>query len=109
MNTALPRAAAAASNDPAGGFGARSESWYAWSAGSFEVTRSGVPRVFHEPERAATENCSGSDRRASKKVPEPCISVTATYAFQYGTEPKPVHVWRFTPARPNAGGISVPA
>ncbi len=42
-------------------------------------------------------------------MPEPCISVAATYAFQYGTEPKPVHVCRFTPASPNAGGISVPA
>ena len=29
--------------------------------------------------------------------------MTATYAFQYGTEPHPVHVCRFTPASPKPG------
>lgn len=30
-------------------------------------------------------------------------------ASQYGTEPHPVQVWRFTPASPNAGGMSTDA
>jgi len=74
-----------------------------------EVTKSDFPRVLPEPLFAATGYCSALFSRASKNVPEPCISVAATYAFQYGTEPNPVHVCRFTPAKPNAGGISVQA
>src|SRR3954468_4766385 len=43
-------------------------------------------------------------------VPLPCICVTATYSFQYGMLPRePDQVWLFTPAMPNAGGISVAA
>lgn len=42
-------------------------------------------------------------------VPCPCISRLATSAFQWVTEPHPVHVCTFTPARPNAGGMSVAA
>ena len=47
--------------------------------------------------------------RGSKNVPLPCISRLATKAFQCVTEPQPVQVCRFTPARPKAGGISVAA
>src|SRR5262249_6557784 len=71
--------------------------------------RSGVPRVLYEPLFAEMGNCVLSAKRGSKRVPDPCICVTATYAFQYGTDPHPVHVWRLTPARPKAGGINVPA
>src|SRR3954468_2529530 len=43
-------------------------------------------------------------------VPLPCICVTATYSFQYGMLPRePDQVWLFTPAMPNAGGMSVAA
>ena len=42
-------------------------------------------------------------------MPWPCISRLATKAFQCVTEPQPVQVCRLTPARPNAGGISVAA
>ena len=45
----------------------------------------------------------------SKNVPFPCISKLATKAFQWLTEPHPVQVCRFTPARPNAGGMSTAA
>src|SRR5262249_39649295 len=38
-----------------------------------------------------------------------CISRLATKAFQWVTEPQPVHVCRLTPARPKAGGRSVAA
>ena len=77
---------------------------------SFGVTRSGSRRTCcrsRSPPRS--ETCSrrrGADRRS---VPLPCISSTATNAFQCVTEPQPVQVWRFTPARPKAGGISVAA
>src|SRR3954468_9098585 len=54
-------------------------------------------------------NLVASSRRGSKKLPMPCISRTATKAFQYGTEPQPVYVWRLTPASPYAGGMSVAA
>src|SRR4029079_969732 len=40
LNNALPRTAAAWSNDPFGGFGAFNESWYACSAGKFGLTMS---------------------------------------------------------------------
>src|SRR5690242_10821863 len=52
-------------------------------------------------------NCEASFRRGSQNLPLPCISRLATKAFQCGTEPQPVQVCRFTPPRPNAGGISV--
>ena len=44
-NTTLPRGRGAASKLPAGGAGAAMLSWYACSAGSFDVTRSSVPLV----------------------------------------------------------------
>src|SRR3954471_4284383 len=59
--------------------------------------------------RAATGNFAASSRRSSVKLPCPCISRFATNAFQYGIEPHPVYVCRFTPARPYAGGISLAA
>ena len=75
-----------------------------------EALAGSMPLVFHDPLRAATGYCAGSLKRGSKKVTRvPCIWVAATYAFQYGTDPDPVQVCRFTPARPKAGGSSVPA
>src|SRR3954464_5369421 len=59
--------------------------------------------------RAGTGNFCALSGRSSVKLPWPCISRIATNAFQYGIEPQPVYVWRFTPARPYAGGISVAA
>src|SRR5579864_6682302 len=52
-------------------------------------------------------NCTASFNRGSQNLPFPCISSVATKAFQWGTDPQPVHVCRFTPPSPNAGGISV--
>src|SRR5215831_8279611 len=54
-------------------------------------------------------NCWALSSRGSKNVPLPCISRTATNAFQYGIEPQPVQVCRLMPARPKAGGISAAA
>src|SRR5215472_17735259 len=51
-------------------------------------------------------NCEALLRRGSKNLPFPCISRLATKAFQCGTDPHPIQVCRFTPPRPNAGGIS---
>src|SRR5215469_1548408 len=108
-NSALPRAAAAGSNDPGGGAGALSDSSYACNPGSLGVTRSGLATTCPKPFAAATGNCWALSSRGSKNVPWPCISRTATNAFQYGIEPQPVQVCRLTPARPKAGGISVAA
>src|SRR5215469_9453098 len=105
-NSALPRAAAAGSNDPGGGAGALSDSSYACNPGSLGVTRSGLATTCPKPFAAATGNCWALSSRGSKNVPWPCISRTATNAFQYGIEPQPVQVCRLTPARPKAGGIS---
>jgi hypothetical protein len=41
-----------------------------------------VFRVLYEPLFAERGNCVLSVNRVSKKVPDPCISVAATYAFQ---------------------------
>src|SRR3954468_12437593 len=108
----LPRAAAAWLNELLGGFGAFSDSWYACSAGSLSRTRSFWPpwtRTWPNRFFAAIGNFAALSRRSSVKSPWPCISRIATNAFQYGIEPQPVYVWRFTPARPYAGGISVAA
>src|SRR5690606_30956990 len=72
VNTARPRAAAAASKLPGGGAGALRLSWYARSAASFGVTRSG-------------DCTTDTPSRGSLNEPWPCICVTATYAFQYET------------------------
>src|SRR2546423_277336 len=69
LNPPLPRPAAAASTLSRGGVGARKLCWYSRSAGSFDVTRSGACVTL-------------IPRRASAKLPWPCICVTATYAFQ---------------------------
>src|SRR5215471_16223982 len=106
-NSFLPAAAIAGSNDPGGGLGARSDSSYACSPGSLGVTRSGLATMCPNPFAAAMGNCLALSSRGSKNVPWPCISSTATNAFQYGIEPQPVQVCRLTPARPKAGGISV--
>jgi hypothetical protein len=45
-----------------------------------------------EPAAAATGNLIASFSLGSKKVPIPRSCVAATYAFQYGTDPQPVHV-----------------
>src|SRR5215467_4867891 len=108
-NSALPLAAIAALNDPAGGLGARSDNSYACSPGSLGVTRSGLFTTCPKPFAAAMGNCWALSSRGSKNVPLPCISRTATNAFQYGIEPQPVQVCRLMPARPKAGGISVAA
>lgn len=49
----------------------------------------------------------GLFNRGSQNRPFPCISKFATNAFQRGTDPQPLQVWRFTPARPKAGGIKL--
>src|SRR5215813_338959 len=108
-NSFLPRAAAAGSNDPGGGAGALSDSSYACSPGSLGVTRSGLATTCPKRFAAAMGNWSALSSRGSKHVPLPCISRTATNAFQYGIEPQPVQVCRLTPASPKAGGISVAA
>src|SRR5436305_14236343 len=59
------------------------------------------------PNVVAMGNCVALFKRGSQNLPLPCISRLATNAFQCGTEPHPVQVCRFTPPRPNAGGIRV--
>src|SRR5215472_10910391 len=59
------------------------------------------------PLAAAIGNCVLSLRRGSQNLPIPCKSRLATNAFQCGTEPQPVQVWRLTPPSPNAGGIKL--
>ena len=74
------------------------------------MIRSGVVAHVAEAVRARRSGtCAASSSRGSKNVPLPCISRFATNAFQCVTEPQPVQVCRLTPARPNAGGISVAA
>src|SRR3954454_9795806 len=109
MNSCRPTLACAALNLCAGAFGAFSSSSYAASAGSFAVIRSLAWRTCPNPCSAATGNCEALSRRLSMYVPLPCISRFATKAFHWVTEPHPVQVCRLTPARPNAGGISVAA
>src|SRR4029450_6914292 len=67
-------------------------------AGSLEVTRSGSFLTWPKPAFAATGDGEESFNRESRNVPLPCISRTATNAFQCVTELHPVHVWRLTPA-----------
>src|SRR5215472_11622126 len=108
-NSALPAAAIAGLNEPGGGLGALSDSSYACNPGNWGVTRSGLFTTCPKPFAAAMGNCWALSSRGSKNVPLPCISRTATNAFQYGIEPQPVQVCRLMPARPKAGGISVAA
>src|SRR6516225_1073978 len=108
-NSALPAAAIAGLNEPGGGLGALRDSSYACSPGSLGVTRSGLATTCPKPFAAAIGNCLALSSRGSKNVPWPCISRTATNAFQYGIEPQPVYVCRLIPARPKAGGISAAA
>src|SRR5207248_2732624 len=89
-NSFLPAAAIAALNEPGGGLGARSDSSYACRPGSLGVTRSGLATTCPKPFAAAIGNCLALSSRGSKNVPWPCISSTATNAFQYGIEPQPV-------------------
>ena len=65
-----------------------------------------LPKPFARGDRELARRRSAAGRRTS-----PCRAspVLATNAFQWVTEPQPVQVCRFTPARPNAGGISVAA
>src|SRR3954466_7982952 len=112
LNSRSPRRAAEWSKELLGGLGAFSESSYACSAGSLSRTRSFWPpwtRTWPNRFFAAIGNFWALSRRSSVKSPWPCISRIATNAFKYGMEPQPVYVWRFTPARPYAGGMSVAA
>src|SRR5205814_5660274 len=68
------------------------------------------PRLLPKPAFAATGYCDAFFSRGSQNTPLPSSSRFATYAFQYVTVPQPPpHVCRFTPASPNAAGISVAA
>ena len=105
-----PRSAAAASK-----LALRRASAPGWRAGrsaapaSFAVTRSGRAAACPRS-RSARRPGTAPGRRAAGRRTCPCrASRFATNAFQYVTEPQPVQVWRLTPARPNAGGISVAA
>src|SRR5215467_12449159 len=52
-----------------------------------------------KPLAAAMGNCATLFRRGSQNLPLPCIARFATNAFQWGTEPQPVQVWRFDTAK----------
>src|SRR6185437_3433557 len=61
-----------------------------------------------KPFAAAIGNLDESFNRGSWNRPFPCISSTATNAFQYVTVPQaPLHVCWLNPARPYAFGMSV--
>ena len=73
------------------------------------MIRSGVLRTLPKPARAAIGNLRGV---VQARIEERALAVHlefATNAFQCVTDPQPVQVCRLTPARPNAGGISVAA
>ena len=73
LKTTDPRAAAATSNEPAGGAGALMLCWYARSAGNLAVTTSGVCRTL-------------IPRRGSEKLPRP-------WHLRYGDIGVPVRHW----------------